>query len=155
EVGRGGEQLVFVAEVAHHHRRIDPGISGDRPDRGGLEAGAAEPLPGRRQDYRLGLDRRSPHVNNCRPTSVDIATRRAHSRGMPTSVDLPAPERNSPMNDTDVLVVGAGPTGLTVAAALATRGVRVTVVDKLSKGQNTSRAAVVNARTLEVLEDLD
>ena len=59
------------------------------------------------------------------------------------------------MNDTDVLVVGAGPTGLTVAAALATRGVRVVVVDKLSTGQNTSRAAVVNARTLEVLEDLD
>ena len=59
------------------------------------------------------------------------------------------------MNDTDVLVVGAGPTGLTAAAALATRDVRVVVVDTLSKGQNTSRAAVVNARTLEVLEDLD
>jgi 2-polyprenyl-6-methoxyphenol hydroxylase-like FAD-dependent oxidoreductase len=59
------------------------------------------------------------------------------------------------MNDTDVLVVGAGPTGLTAAASLIAHGVRVVVVDKLPEGQNTSRAAAVNARTLEVLEDLD
>jgi 2-polyprenyl-6-methoxyphenol hydroxylase-like FAD-dependent oxidoreductase len=59
------------------------------------------------------------------------------------------------MNDTDVLVVGAGPTGLTVAASLIARGARVVLVDKLPEGQNTSRAAAVNARALEVLEDLD
>ncbi|HEY2503662.1 MAG TPA: FAD-dependent oxidoreductase [Mycobacterium sp.] len=59
------------------------------------------------------------------------------------------------MNDTDVLVVGAGPTGLTVAASLIAHGARVVLVDKLPEGQNTSRAAAVNARTLEVLEDLD
>jgi len=59
------------------------------------------------------------------------------------------------MNDTDVLVVGAGPTGLTVAASLIAQGARVVLVDKLPEGQNTSRAAAVNARTLEVLEDLD
>ena len=53
---------------------------------------------------------------------------------------------------TDVLVVGAGPTGLTLAAALVARHVRVTVVDRLSEGANTSRAAVVHARTLEALE---
>ena len=55
---------------------------------------------------------------------------------------------------TDVLVVGAGPTGLTLATALLTRGVRVTVIDRLPEGANTSRAAVVHARTLEVLEAL-
>ena len=59
------------------------------------------------------------------------------------------------MYDTDVLVVGAGPTGLTLAASLIARGVRTTVVDRLAAGANTSRAAVVNARTLEVLEGLD
>ncbi|KKC03681.1 FAD-dependent oxidoreductase [Mycobacterium nebraskense] len=59
------------------------------------------------------------------------------------------------MKDTDVLVVGAGPTGLTLAAALISRGIRVAVVDKLAAGANTSRAAAVNARTLEVLEELD
>src|ERR1700739_1873962 len=58
------------------------------------------------------------------------------------------------MNDTDVLVVGAGPTGLAVTASLIARRVRAVVVDKLPEGQNSSRAAAVNARTLEVLEAL-
>ena len=59
------------------------------------------------------------------------------------------------MTDTDVLIVGAGPTGLTLAGALALRGVSTTVVDALPAGRNTSRAAAVNAHTLEVLEELD
>src|SRR3954470_17303053 len=59
------------------------------------------------------------------------------------------------MNDTDVLVIGAGPTGLTLAASLLTQGIDVIVVDKSPSGANTSRAAAVNARSLEVLEDLD
>ena len=59
------------------------------------------------------------------------------------------------MYDTDVLIVGAGPTGLTLAASLVSRGISTTVVDQQVAGANTSRAAVVNARTLEVLEDLD
>ncbi|MCW5635153.1 MAG: FAD-dependent monooxygenase [Rubrivivax sp.] len=54
--------------------------------------------------------------------------------------------------DTDVLIVGAGPTGLTLAAALTARGTRATVIDRQAEGANTSRAAVVHARTLEVLE---
>jgi 2-polyprenyl-6-methoxyphenol hydroxylase-like FAD-dependent oxidoreductase len=59
------------------------------------------------------------------------------------------------MYDTDVLVVGAGPTGLTLAASLIARGVRTTVVDRQATMAHTSRAGAVNARTLEVLEDLD
>jgi 2-polyprenyl-6-methoxyphenol hydroxylase-like FAD-dependent oxidoreductase len=59
------------------------------------------------------------------------------------------------MYDTDVLIVGAGPTGLTLAASLVSRGISTTVVDQQVAGANTSRAAVVNARALEVLEDLD
>jgi 2-polyprenyl-6-methoxyphenol hydroxylase-like FAD-dependent oxidoreductase len=55
---------------------------------------------------------------------------------------------------TDVLIVGAGPTGLTLATALAVRGIRATVVDRQAAGANTSRAAVVHARTLEVLEQI-
>ncbi|MEU8383781.1 FAD-dependent oxidoreductase [Streptosporangium sp. NPDC048865] len=55
---------------------------------------------------------------------------------------------------TDVLIIGAGPTGLTAAVHLAAQGFDVTVVDDQAAGANTSRAAVVHARTLEVLEDL-
>ena len=49
--------------------------------------------------------------------------------------------------DTDVLIAGAGPTGLTLAAALLSRGVRTQVVDRLAAGANTSRAAVVHSHT--------
>lgn len=59
------------------------------------------------------------------------------------------------MNDTEVLVIGAGPTGLALAASLLTNGVTVTLVDRQAEGANTSRAAGVNARTLEVLAPLD
>ena len=57
-------------------------------------------------------------------------------------------------HDTDVLVVGAGPTGLTLANALALRNVHATVIDRQAAGDHTSRAAVIHARTLEVLEPL-
>ncbi|MET8319482.1 FAD-dependent oxidoreductase [Micromonospora sp. NPDC005189] len=53
---------------------------------------------------------------------------------------------------TDVLVVGAGPTGLATALTLARRGVEVTVLDQLAEPPTTSRAAVVHAYTLEVLD---
>ncbi|MDP9168128.1 MAG: FAD-dependent oxidoreductase [Actinomycetota bacterium] len=59
------------------------------------------------------------------------------------------------MHDTDVLIVGAGPTGLTLAAALLVKGRSVLLVDRQAHGANTSRAAGVNARTLEVLEGID
>jgi 2-polyprenyl-6-methoxyphenol hydroxylase-like FAD-dependent oxidoreductase len=53
---------------------------------------------------------------------------------------------------TEVLVVGAGPVGLAVAASLARHGHDVAVIDRQVTGANTSRAAVVHARTLEMLE---
>jgi 2-polyprenyl-6-methoxyphenol hydroxylase-like FAD-dependent oxidoreductase len=57
-------------------------------------------------------------------------------------------------NDGEVIIVGAGPTGLTVASSLAARGKRTIVLDAQSAGSNTSRAAVVHSHTLEVLERL-
>ncbi|OLP01611.1 pentachlorophenol monooxygenase [Mycolicibacterium porcinum] len=53
---------------------------------------------------------------------------------------------------TDVLVVGAGPVGLTAAIVLIQHGHDVTVVDRQAEGTNTSRAAVVHPHTLELLE---
>ncbi len=53
------------------------------------------------------------------------------------------------------MIVGAGPTGLALAGVLATEGVSFVVVDRLAEGANTSRAAVVHVRTLEMLEELE
>ena len=55
---------------------------------------------------------------------------------------------------TDIAVVGAGPTGLALAVTLAQAGLDFVVVDRLPEGANTSRAAVVHARTLEVLDEV-
>ncbi|RMI31667.1 FAD-dependent oxidoreductase [Nocardia stercoris] len=51
-----------------------------------------------------------------------------------------------------VVVVGAGPVGLTAGIALADAGVDVVVLDRQAEGANTSRAVVIHARTLEVLD---
>ena len=51
-----------------------------------------------------------------------------------------------------VLVVGAGPTGMTAAMELARFGIPVRLVDKKPKPDTTSRAIGVQARTLELFE---
>jgi 2-polyprenyl-6-methoxyphenol hydroxylase-like FAD-dependent oxidoreductase len=53
-------------------------------------------------------------------------------------------------SETDVLVVGAGPTGLVLALWLTKRGARVRIVDKTAEPGTTSRALAVQARTLEL-----
>ena len=53
-----------------------------------------------------------------------------------------------------VLVVGAGPTGLVLALSLARRGVAVRIIDQASGPGQTSRAMVVHARTLEFYRQL-
>ena len=53
-----------------------------------------------------------------------------------------------------VVIVGAGPTGLALGAELQRLGVSVLILDRLEAGENTSRACVVHARTLEVLEPM-
>ena len=55
----------------------------------------------------------------------------------------------------DVVIVGAGPTGLALACVLAAEGVSFVLVERFAEGANTSRAVVVHARTLEVLEELE
>lgn len=52
--------------------------------------------------------------------------------------------------ENEVLIVGAGPTGLVLALCLARRGIRVRIIDKAAEPGMTSRALVVHARTLEL-----
>ena len=54
----------------------------------------------------------------------------------------------------DVLVVGAGPTGLMAATLLARRGVRVRIVDARTEASRESRAFAVQARTMELFQQI-
>jgi 2-polyprenyl-6-methoxyphenol hydroxylase-like FAD-dependent oxidoreductase len=54
----------------------------------------------------------------------------------------------------DVLIAGAGPTGLMLATVLARRGITARLVDKRQNTHQESRALALAARTLEVFDDL-
>jgi 2-polyprenyl-6-methoxyphenol hydroxylase-like FAD-dependent oxidoreductase len=55
----------------------------------------------------------------------------------------------------DILIVGAGPTGLTLAATLARYGLRPRLIDRaVDPPADRSRAVVLQARTLELFADL-
>jgi 2-polyprenyl-6-methoxyphenol hydroxylase-like FAD-dependent oxidoreductase len=65
---------------------------------------------------------------------------------------MPDSRRNSTLpSSTDVLIVGAGPTGLALAAALRVQGVDHVIIDRAASNAVHSRAAAVHARTLESL----
>ena len=133
ELGRGGEQPFLVAEVAHHHRRVDAGGGGDRrgwwpPGSRWRRTARARPRGSPPWWRRSGAARGHGlgHVNKYRSTVVDIRAR--HRPKLSTLVDQhlltsrsppcpdrPAPRSATPTFDTDVLIVGAGPTGLTLA----------------------------------------
>jgi 2-polyprenyl-6-methoxyphenol hydroxylase-like FAD-dependent oxidoreductase len=59
------------------------------------------------------------------------------------------------MTKSDVLVIGAGPTGLVLTLWLTKLGVKVRIVDKTAEPGTTSRALAVQARTLELYSQLD
>ncbi|MFJ9244517.1 FAD-dependent oxidoreductase [Streptomyces sp. NPDC101776] len=63
-------------------------------------------------------------------------------------------DERTAMSDDDVLIVGAGPTGLTLAIELARRGAGVRIVDAAPVPHQHSHAKGVQARTVEVLEDV-
>lgn len=58
------------------------------------------------------------------------------------------------MDRYDVLIAGAGPTGMVLALSLAKQGARVCIVDRADEPGTTSRAMAVQARTLELYRPL-
>lgn len=56
--------------------------------------------------------------------------------------------------ETEVLIAGAGPTGLVLAIDLARRGIRHRIVDQSERGFPGSRGTGIQPRTLEVFDDL-
>lgn len=56
---------------------------------------------------------------------------------------------NSPPVNTPVLIVGAGPVGLTLAIDLAQRGIEATIIDKLATPSHLPKMERVNPRTME------
>jgi 2-polyprenyl-6-methoxyphenol hydroxylase-like FAD-dependent oxidoreductase len=59
------------------------------------------------------------------------------------------------MTKSDILIIGAGPTGLVLTLWLSKLGARVRIVDKTDAPGTTSRALAVHARTLELYSQLD
>src|SRR5579883_2578585 len=80
---------------------------------------------------------------------------RSHAYSLPPKLKWCSTNKESMYTQLhDVVIVGAGPTGLALAAELNRLGISSFILDKQPEGANTSRAAVIHARTLEVLEPL-
>lgn len=110
-------------------------------------AGSRVTLP-RNLEILPGLD--SPSA--CAP-SYDA--RIAHPHGEDAAQTLHARRAGSrdPMH-TDILIVGAGPTGLMLANQLGRRGIRALIIDRHSGPAQQTRAMAVQARTLEIYAEL-
>src|ERR1700733_7443330 len=60
-----------------------------------------------------------------------------------------------PMKECDVLIVGAGPTGLVLALWLGKMGIAFRIIEKTEAPGTPSRALAVHSRTLELYRQLD
>lgn len=58
-------------------------------------------------------------------------------------------------NETEVLIVGAGPSGLMMACQLALNGIKPRIIDKQERQTNYSGALLIQARTLEIWNQME
>ncbi|MEU8549455.1 FAD-dependent monooxygenase [Streptomyces roseoverticillatus] len=86
-------------------------------------------------------------MNTAAPSTAALSTALST-----TPLDTTAPL--SPAPDVEVLIAGAGPTGLVLAIDLARRGIRHRLVEQEERGFPGSRGTGVQPRSLEVLDDL-
>jgi len=59
-----------------------------------------------------------------------------------------------PTNNSEILIIGAGPTGLTLACDLARRGISYRIIDQNERPSQHSKALAIHARTLECFEQI-
>ncbi len=141
-------------------RRGDPARRrGDPAQRCGAARRHDDPGARRRDDDR----NRNPEPSPTKDYLVAFLTRLRFSGSVRTpgerdrggSMDADRGAGTATSTDvTDVLVVGAGPTGLVLACDLARRGIAVRIVDRSPAPPRTSRAKGPNPRSLEILDDL-
>lgn len=58
------------------------------------------------------------------------------------------------MDSCDVLIIGAGPTGLMMASELTRYGLKCRIIDKRTKFSDKSKALAIQPRTLEIFDHL-
>jgi 2-polyprenyl-6-methoxyphenol hydroxylase-like FAD-dependent oxidoreductase len=89
-------------------------------------------------------------------TDIPVAHRTVRANGI--DIHLVMHDTREPVDraeTTEVVVVAAGPTGLTAALRLAELGVPHVVLDAAAEPTRTSKAALVHTSTLELLAELD
>jgi 2-polyprenyl-6-methoxyphenol hydroxylase-like FAD-dependent oxidoreductase len=86
---------------------------------------------------------------------ISSPTRRSQRREIMTQHEMQTPLLSATSKtETEVLIVGGGPTGLVMACELQLRGIRSRCIDQAAGPATTSRALAIHARTLEVFEQL-
>src|SRR5580704_15745044 len=101
--------------------------------------------------------KRSSRAAGASATRSSTARKETRSRRSRSTSALPreaSDPQSGAMRKSDVLIVGAGPTGLVLALWLSRLGVSVRIIDKTAESGTTSRALVVHARTLELYRQL-
>ncbi len=98
-----------------------------------------------------GSEDSNPQVGDAPETGAVAEDRRATPKPAAKKTTV----RRASHGDAQVLIAGAGPTGLVLALWLTHLGVRVRIFDKLMQSGTTSRALAVQGRTLELYRQLD